>query len=347
LLFKTYDMRARWLVITIAGCGTSPARPTQTATVVDNEVSVAHGADAAAASAGPLGCIDIPPPVTDTGVGIRSVTEEAVTFCLAVEEGPPWCARGSLADGRLTVLPPEPPSPKVTEATPPRHINGESIELTTKPEAATVRAIGKDQLEVCSRGGSCQRFRVPAARDAQWLTVNADASLVAIRPSGSEWVEVYEVARKKRIKRFRTPWPEHAIGVGIVLIGDSLLAWDQPAGPTATGDLYAARTGKHLGPFGGEDHFDVYGGTFVHVRGDLWLITGNEETVLLQDMSTDRAARVISPSDWMSNKELRGLPGAALRPGGGFVLVSAAGDIALADPDGAITSRFGGPPRCE
>jgi hypothetical protein len=346
-------MRAPSLVLAIAACSAPPARSAGQPAIVRNEVRAPPRPDAAAAPAPPTpaGCVDIPAPVSDTGAAISKITGDAVEYCFPTEPGATWCARVSLVDGHLTVLPLVPPGPEQPAAPEQEvHINGEKIELAMIPDGAKVRATGKDKLEVCVQRGSCRQLHARGAAGAASLTANADGSLVAVMPSYAEEVDVYDVARNKRLKRFRTVWHDQSVLHGITLVGDSLIAWEQPAGPMAGGDLYVARTGKPLGPVGGKDHrFDLYGGKAQRVRGDVWLFSGDDPDILFQDLGTGRVTRVIASEDWIPKQHdaISGLPDIAPRPSGGFVLVSPYGDVALADPDGAITTKFVGPPGCD
>jgi hypothetical protein len=323
----------------------APATPASSlAPATATAVAAAPDASTPGDASGPPGCVDIPSPVSETRVSITELTADTVTFCNAADAGP-WCARVSLADGKLTVLPPVPPSPASAVDDQPQegpHINGDHIFLTTVPHAAEIRASGPRELEVCTKPGACRRMKADGAADASALAANADGSVVAMLESSGK-VAILD-ATGRRLRRIHVAWVDMSTLHGVLLVGNTLIAWENPAGPMALGDLYATRSGKQLGR--AADGMSLYGATIEHVRGDVWLFVGDHEDVVVQDVSTGKIAARIATSSFVTEGRSSTVD-AKVRDGGrGIVLVSSSGDVAWTDERGKLGGHFAGPPPC-
>jgi len=91
----------------------------------------------------------------------------------------------------------------------------------------------------------------------------------------------------------------------------------------------------------------MWGGTAIRMHDDVWALLGEGDAgVVLQDVSTGEVRQTIATDSWTSKGESSPTIAMTARPGGGAVLVSSRGDVALVDASGAIGKRVFGPPRC-
>lgn len=219
------------------------------------------------------------PPEETAAVNSATGDAERVGYCVgtAVDQ----CFSLELSGGTLTPL----DKPPVAQ---PRSLETAGRIETTNPE-----------LKVCS-GESCKTLTPQVWPGAAPLHAATNGEVVAVMlgdaPTGKGHVDVYDVAKAKKLASFRYARGEFKCGE-IAMLGDTILVeanvCDAPSGRAA---LYSIK-GRRIAYVGGKRDFGTFGGAFTQVEGTSWAFLGeNGNKLVIQDVVKGKVLKRIDTS---------------------------------------------------
>jgi hypothetical protein len=304
-------MRALLAVAVLSACARSGVEPT---TARSDTTSPGRS----------TGSVCIKPPEIEATITHASADGEQVKFCVGAAADA--CFAFDLSTRTLARLPEAPRDV----------VEGARIEATSA------------RIDVC-KDGECTPLTpkvLPAAATLHAAT-NNDGTIAVIllgdAPAGRGHAEVWDVAKKKRIAKFRYARGEFRCGQ-VALTGDTIyLNATTCRSPSARAALYT-RTGRRLANVGGRD-FGTYGNAHTLVEGTTWaFLEENGNRVAIQDVARGKLLRTIDISalwtpDGQPDPSAIGNPGesAIVRLDSGKLAVIAGapgtGKLALVEPD--------------
>lgn len=305
-------MRALAVLLLVA-CGGRSSNGAARATSIATPV-------VAGAPAAPPTCIT--PPEIEGTITRASGDEASLWFCVGA--GAPQCFAFDLATKTLEKLA-EPPA---------EDRSGAHVETTTP------------DLKVCT-GADCVSLtpKVLAGVAKFQAATNADGSLAVVllgdAPAGKGYAEVWDVAKPKRVAKFRYARGKFRCGQ-VAMAGETIYVSAATCGaPGARAALYSTR-GRRIANVGNKD-FGTFGNDFTQVEGKTWAFleeSGNR--IAIQDVTRGKVIKTIDTSplwsfDGQPDKNAIGNPGesAIVRLGNGKLAVIAGspstGKIAIVD----------------
>lgn len=217
------------------------------------------------------------------------------------------------------------------------------------PDDATrgsgARAEARDPvLEICGAGATrdCKPMTakiIPNAAELHAATNPAGTMFVVAlgdAAAGRGYVEVWDVAKSKKLTTFRYARGDFRCGEVAMLDDTIYVSASQCTSPAARGALYSLK-GAKLADVGGKD-FGVYGNRHAHVDGAVWaFLEENATRVVLQDVVKGKIVKTIDTRALFGDAAM-GNPGesALLELADGKLAIVAGspanGSVAVVDP---------------
>lgn len=262
-------------------------------------------------------------PPEETGT-INSATGDSsrVSYCVgtAVDQ----CFSLDLPTGTLTALD-NPPEPQ------PRSLDAASRLETTNPE-----------LKVCT-GEACKTLTPQVWPGAAPLHAATNGAVAAVMlgdaTAGKGYVDVYDVAKSKKLATFRYARGEFKCGE-IAMLGSTIyVAQNVCEVPSGRAALYTTK-GRKLANVGGRADFGAFGGAFTQLDATRWAFLGeNGNKLVIQDVVSGKVTKRIDTSTLFTTVAAAnmGNPGesALVRLGSGKLAViggtPANGSVAIVD----------------
>jgi hypothetical protein len=246
--------------------------------------------------------------------------DESVSYCIgaAVDQ----CFKVGLKDGTLERLA-EPPEAQDKSLAAVGRVE------TTNPE-----------LKVCNVNG-CKTLTPkiwPGAAPLHAATNGAVAVvLLGDAEAGKGYVDVYDVAKTKKLATFRYARGEFKCG-DVAMLGDVLyVGANVCSAPSGRAAIYTTK-GRKIANVGGKADFGTYGAAYTQLSDTTWaFLHENGNLIAIQDVTKGKVVKTIDVTQLFENK--MGNPGesAIVRLGSGQVLAviggtPANGSVAIVNP---------------
>lgn len=243
-----------------------------------------------------------------------------VSFCIGASVD--QCFKLDLGSGTLEHLS-QPPEAQDRALTAAAHVE------TTNPE-----------LKVCNEAG-CKTLTPQVWPGAAPLHAATNGSVAAVllgdAEAGKGYVDVYDVAKTKKLATFKYAHGDYKCG-DVAMLGDVIyVAANVCTSPSGRASLYTAK-GKKIANVGGKPDFGTYGGAFTQLNKTTWaFLEENGNLIAVQDVVKGKVLKSIDVTDLFGNVKM-GNPGesAIVRLSSGKVAViggtPANGSVAIVDP---------------
>lgn len=226
------------------------------------------------------------PAVEPAVIGTPNADEASAQFCVSDDGGAGGCFAVALDDGKYAKLDEAPAAQRAA-----LEVGGSATVETTATEVKVCAPIEG------SEDAACTTLRPKVARGAtEPLAAAIDSTganvVVALGASGKGYLEVWNVAKKKKTATIKYGKGDYRCGQASML-GDTIFVNASVcAGPDARGALYNLK-GKKLADVGGKD-FGTYGTAAVQVDGSVWaFLESGAGAVVLQDVTTGAVGKSI------------------------------------------------------
>jgi len=257
--------------------------------------------------AAPAPPVCITPPDESGAITHPLIERDTVRYCIGETA---QCFVLDLASGKLAKakLPPDPAEPKLCTDDACRKLTAKLVANPAEPHAAT------------------------NAAGTLFVVALGDAA------AGQGYVEVWDVAKTKKLTTFRYARGDFKCG-DVAMLDDTIyVSAGQCTSPAARGALYTLK-GKKIADVGGKD-FGVFGNGRVHLDGNDWAFLEESATrVVIQDVVTGKVAKTIDLATlWGDKPDAMGNPGESVvmkLPAGKLAVIAGSpmnGSVAVVDP---------------
>jgi hypothetical protein len=154
---------------------------------------------------------------------------------------------------------------------------------------------------------------------------------------GKGYVDVYDVAKPKKLATFKYAHGEYKCGDIAMLGGVIYVGANMCANPSGRASLYTTK-GKKIANVGGKGDFGTYGSAYTQLSDTTWaFLEENGNMIAVQDIAKGKVVKTVDVTQLFDNVKM-GNPGesAIVRYGAGKLAViggtPANGSVAIVDP---------------
>ncbi|NVB80842.1 MAG: hypothetical protein HOV81_20765 [Kofleriaceae bacterium] len=179
-----------------------------------------------------------------------------------------------------------------------------AIDKPPEPQSRSQGAVGRiettnPELKVCS-GEACKTLTPQVWPGAAPLRAATNGAIAAVMlgdaTAGKGYVDVYDVAKAKRLATFRYARGDFKCGE-IAMLGNTIYVEQNVCeAPSGRAALYSIK-GKKIANVGGRADFGTFGGAFTQLDDKSWAFLGeNGNKLVIQDVASGKVTKRIDTS---------------------------------------------------